>query len=228
MSHPKRRKPTIRRAPLAAAALLTTGAALAGFTMHSGSTASTASALSESTQTNAAKEYAVDIVHSNIIFKIRHSGISNFYGRFKDFQGDIRFDPRNVKGMDISFSVETGSVDTNNRTRDGHIKNADFFNARQYPQATFTSTSIVETGSEGVYELNGDFSIHGVTQPITATITDVSTGKQQGKDAMGFEARFSISRSDFGITKYVDPKDPEGGPLGDKVEIIVAIEAVHD
>jgi polyisoprenoid-binding protein YceI len=211
---------------ITAAALLTASAAtLAGFGINNSGTAL------ETTRTNnteslAAKEYSVDPVHSNILFKIRHGGLSYFYGHFDAFTGTVRIDPRNIKGADFSFTVDTNSVDTNNRNRDGHVKNADFFNARQYPEATFTSTSVTEL-SEGVYELVGDFSFHGETHPVTAQLTDVSFGKQQDKDAMGFHAVFSISRSEFGIMKYVDTDKPEEGPLGDKVEIIVSIEAVN-
>lgn len=207
-------------------ALLTASAAtIAGFGINtSGSALETTRSMS--TENLAAKEYSVDTVHSNILFKIRHGGIAYFYGHFDTFSGTVRIDPRNIKGADLSFTVQTDSVDTNNRTRDGHVKNADFFNARQYPQATFTSTEIIEL-SEGVYELKGDFAFHGETHPVTATLTDVAFGQQQGKDAMGFHAVFSINRSDFGIMKYVDSDKPEEGPLGDKVEVIVSIEAVN-
>lgn len=211
---------------ITAAALLTASAAtLAGFGINSSGTAVETS-VSTNTENLAAKEYSVDTVHSNILFKIRHGGLAYFYGHFDAFSGTIRIDPRNIKGADFSFTVETDSVDTNNSSRDGHVKNADFFNARQYPEATFTSTSVTEL-SEGIYELKGDFSFHGETHPVTAELTEVSFGKQQGKDAMGFHAVFTINRSEFGIMKYVDSDKPEEGPLGDKVEIIVSIEAVN-
>lgn len=218
-------------AKLTTAALLTASAAtLAGFGLTNSGGAIEVSAYetnSAELENLAAKVYSVDPVHSNILFKIRHGNLAYFYGHFDTFTGTIRIDPRNIKGADFNFTVQTDSVDTNNANRDGHVKNADFFNARQYPEATFTSTSVTETG-EGVYELKGDFSFHGETLPITAQLTDVSFGKQQGKDAMGFHAVFSIQRSEFGIMKYVDTDNPEAGPLGDRVEIIVSLEAVND
>lgn len=211
---------------LTAAALLTASAAtLAGFTLNTSTNALETTA-STSTEHLAAKVYNVDPVHSNILFKIRHGGLAYFYGHFDSFSGTVRIDPRNIKGADFSFTVKTDSVDTNNTKRDDHVKNADFFNARQYPEATFTSTAITEQ-SEGVYELVGDFSFHGETHPVTAKLTEVSFGQSQGKDAMGFLAVFTINRSEFGLTKYVDSANPESGPLGDKVEITVSIEAVN-
>ena len=213
------------KATLAASVLTLAGSALVGFGLNSsGAAVETASS---TTTSAAAGEYAVDIVHSNILFKIRHGGLAYFYGHFDTFSGSISIDPDNIENAKFNITVETGSVDTNNKSRDGHVKNADFFNARQYPKATFTSSSIKET-SNGVYELKGNFDFHGVTNPVTATLTDVTFGSQQGKDALGFHAVFSISRSDFNITKYVDADNPEGGPLGDSVEIIVSVEAVND
>ena len=213
------------KATLAASLITLSGSALVGFGLNNSGAAIETSAVE--TTNAAAGEYAVDIVHSNILFKIRHGGLAYFYGHFDTFSGSIDIDPDNIESAKFNIVVETGSVDTNNKSRDGHVKNADFFNARQYPKATFTSSSIKET-SNGVYELKGNFDFHGVTKPVTATLTDVTFGSQQGKDALGFHAVFSISRSDFNITKYVDADNPEGGPLGDSVEIIVSVEAVND
>ncbi len=185
------------KATLAASLITLSGSALVGFGLNNSGVAVETSAV-ESINA-AAGEYAVDIVHSNILFKIRHGGLAYFYGHFDTFSGSIDIDPDNIESAKFNIVVETGSVDTNNKSRDGHVKNADFFNARQYPKATFTSTSIKET-SNGVYELKGNFDFHGETNPVTATLTDVTFGSQQGKDAIGFHAVFSISRTDFNIT----------------------------
>lgn len=210
---------------MTAGVLLVAGAAaLAGFGLN---TSGAAVATNSSERSAAPGSYEVDRVHSSILFKIRHSGLAYFYGRFDDFTGTIDIDPDNIENAKLSFTVETASVNTNNRNRDGHIKNADFFNARQYPKANFTSTQIKRL-RDGVYELHGNFDFHGVTRPVVATLTDVTFGQQQGKDAMGFHAVFSIQRSEFDIMKYVNPQDPENGPLGDRVEVIVSIEAVND
>ncbi len=215
----------IAKATVAASVLTLAGSALVGFGLNASGNALETTSIE--TANAAAGEYAVDIVHSNVLFKIRHGGLAYFYGHFDTFSGTINIDPDNIESAKFNITVDTGSVDTNNKSRDGHVKNADFFNARQYPEATFTSTSVKETSS-GVYELKGTFDFHGVTKPVVATLTDVSFGAQQGKDAIGFHAVFSISRLDFNITKYVDANNPEGGPLGDTVEIIVSMEAVND
>lgn len=178
------------------------------------------------TQTPAAattREYVVDQVHSSVLFKIRH-GVSNFYGRFNEIEGSINFDKDKIENSSMSFTVSIGSVDTHDSGRDGHIKSADFFNYRQYPEATFTSTSIKSLG-DGVYALTGEFSFHGKTMKIEGKMLDVRTGKFRRFDVVGFEARFTFKRSDFGMTKFLDPDNPESGPLGDTIVLLVAIEA---
>lgn len=199
-------------------------AALAGWTS---STSVTAAESRESVFETAAdqRHYGVDLVHSSLIFKIRHAGMANFYGRFNDFDGEIHFDQADPTNSTLAFTVQTASVDTNNSSRDGHLRNADFFNSRQFPTIEFKSTGVKPAG-DGVYELNGDLTLHGETRPVAARLTDITTGKVRQNDAMGFEATFSIKRSDFGITKYLAPDGGEGGGLGNTVELIVAIEAI--
>jgi polyisoprenoid-binding protein YceI len=201
------------------------GAGLAGFTSTTNEASSTA-VETASVESVATKTYAVDAVHSNVLFSIRHSGVSNFYGRFNKLAGSIEFDMNDVTNSSMSITIPASSVDTNNKDRDDHVKNAEFFNARQYPEISFESTSIAEV-SDGVYELTGDLTFHGETKEITAKLTQVLTGKSRGKDIMGFEANFSIQRSDYGLTKYLADDLSDNGPLGNTVEIIVAVEAVQ-
>ncbi|MBL4698052.1 MAG: YceI family protein [Phycisphaerales bacterium] len=213
---------------IASAAMIAGVAGLAGWSsMNAVGTTSTASeSAAVRTESNLrSRTYEVDPVHTNVLFKIRHGSVSNFYGRFNTVEGTIEFDKLHIERSSMSFTVQTGSVDTNSRTRDGHIKGADFFNARQFPEATFTSTSIEEIG-EGEYKLIGEFTLQGKTVTIEANMHDIRTGKFRDFDVLGVEATFTLKRSDFGITKYLDAKNPEMGPLGDVVEITVAIEAV--
>ena len=204
------------------------GAGLAGFGLHNGSLETSnerSTRIVELAETVAGfTTYTADPVHSNAIFKIRHAGVSNFYGRFNQVDGTIEFDGKDITNSTMSFNIPASSVDTNSKTRDGHIKDAEFFNARQFKDISFESTSITESSS-GVYTLKGDLTLHGITKEIQATLTDVLTGQFRDRDVLGFEATFSILRSDFGIMKYLPDDLSESGPLGNTVEIIVAVEA---
>lgn len=172
-----------------------------------------------------AKTYEVDPTHSGVVFKVRHRGVSSFYGQFSTIRGAIEFDKLHVERSSMELLVPIKSIATGDRTRDGHIKGADFMNMRQYPEATFVSTGIEEL-TDGVYSVTGDFTLSGTTAEVVARLSDVQSAVVNGSKLMGFEASFSINRSDFGITKHLDPKDPEGGSLGDKIELTVFVEAV--
>lgn len=202
-------------------AILTAGGALGGLGLLTERGATSAETI---TQTQERAAYEVDPVHTNVLFKIRHAGVSNFYGRFNEISGNVDFDGEDFTSTKMSFEIPIKSVDTNSSTRDGHLRNAEFFNERQFPTVSFESMS-VKGVSEGVYELKGKLTLMGETKVIRATVTDVRTGTFRDRPVMGFEARFSIDRADFGITKYVADDRSDDGPLGNTVEVIVAVEA---
>lgn len=172
--------------------------------------------------------YKVDTVHSTVLFGIRHAGVSNFYGVFKEFSGTFTFDPASPESGEFGFEVQTASVDTRNSSRDDHLRNADFFNARQFPTITFKSTGL-EHKEGDLYTLKGDLTMQGETLPITAELEWIGTGtNQRGQSTAGFEARFAIQRSDFGMTKYLAPDGSDSGGLGNTVRLTVAVEAVEE
>lgn len=202
-------------------AILGAGGALGGLgLMNERGSSATASRVA----TESVAAYTVDPVHTNVIFKIRHAGVSNFYGRFNEISGNIEFDGEDFTSAEMSFEIPVKSVDTNSSTRDGHLRNAEFFNERQFPTISFESTGVKEV-SEGVYELKGKLTLMGETKVIRATVTDVRTGTFRDNPVMGFEARFTIERAEYGITKYVADDRSDDGPLGNTVEIVVAVEA---
>ncbi len=159
--------------------------------------------------------YGVDGSHSTVLFKIQHAGTSNFYGRFDDIDGEWSFDPATPESGSFNFEISTVKINTGNRKRDTHLKSADFFNAKQYPKASFKSTSISK-GEEGKFQMDGELTLLDETRPITAELEFLGTGNFNGPIA-AFEARFTISRSAFGMTGF------EGG-LGDDVTVTVAVE----
>ena len=190
-----------------------------------GMSTDTSAVVIESSEVQSTREYEIDSTHTNIIFKIRHGSVSNFYGRFNQTEGTINFDKDDITKSDMNLVVQMNSIDTHNRVRDGHLKGADFFNVRQFDEAKFESMGIKEN-EDGTYELKGKFTLQGKTKVIRAELRDIRTGTFNNFDVLGVEAVFTIKRSDYGIMKYLDKSNPEGGPLGDLVEIIVGIEAI--
>jgi len=165
-------------------------------------------------------EYQLDAVHSAIVFKITHDSVGTFLGRFNDLSGKFTLDAEKPDSGSLEFTIKTDSVDTNNADRDKHLRTADFFNTKQFPDSTFKSKSIKKT-ADG-FEVAGDLTLCGETKPVTVKLTSFKTGTsaRSKKAIAGFEANFTINRNDFGITKYP-------GGLGDNVAITVGIEGAR-
>lgn len=159
--------------------------------------------------------YEVDPGHSTVLFRIQHARTSNFWGRINDLKGEWTFDPNDPTSASFEFELRAAKIDTDSSKRDSHLKSADFFNASQFPRIEFKSTAVTKTDGD-LFQLEGDMTLLGETKPITAELEWLGTGNFNGKIA-AFEARFTIKRSDFGMSGMV-------GPLGDEVYIIVAAE----
>jgi polyisoprenoid-binding protein YceI len=86
--------------------------------------------------------YRIDPVHSFIIFRVKHLNTGFAYGRFNTFSGTFVVDERNPANSSIELEIDANSVDTGNSQRDDHLRNPDFFNARQFPKITFKSTRV--------------------------------------------------------------------------------------
>jgi len=166
-----------------------------------------------------AETYAVDPVHSFFMFKVGHFGIGNVYGRFNDVSGKVVFDAANPANDLFDIEVKTGSVDTHNDARDKHLRSPDFFNAQQFPTATFATKSVQAIDAKN-FQVTGDFTLNGVTKSLTIPVTFIGTGKgPQGEARIGGEARFTIQRSDYGIKTFLPA-------ITDDVELTIAIEGI--
>jgi len=171
-----------------------------------------ASFFSLSAAAQAAETYAVDKIHSQVQFKVQHKGAGFVFGRFNDFSGSFTIDPKKPANSSVELTVQAGSVDTGFAKRDQHLASPDFFNAKQFPTITFKSKQVKVTGKQTA-QVTGDLTLLGKTRPVTAQVRHTGTSG----DLAGFEASFKIKRSDWGMKFMV-------GPLGDEVELTVAVE----
>ncbi len=208
----------IRKTTVLAASLLAIGVTSAA--LLAGAGAAPAGAVTAA----AADSYQIDAVHTTVLFRINHAGAGVFWGRFNQIEGDFFIDPSKPEASHFKVTVPIAGIDTANEKRDEHLRSGDFFNARQYPTATFESTSITRAAAENTFELKGDLTLMGETRSITAQLLFGGNGTMQGKQIQGFEAAFTIKRADFGISTYLAPDGGNGGALGNEVRIIVAGE----
>jgi polyisoprenoid-binding protein YceI len=167
---------------------------------------------------NAADTFKVDPVHSSVVFSVQHLGVTNFYGRFNDISGTVVFDKDNPSKSSVELSVPVESLDTHNAKRDQSLKSPDYFDAKQFPTLTFKSTKV--EGSGEMLKVSGDFTVHGVTKPLTVDFKKGGEGKGlQGEMRSGGETRFTIKRSDFGMNFMQ-------GAIGDEVTVILSLEGI--
>ena len=170
-----------------------------------------------------ASTYTIDPVHSTIGFAVKHLMVSTVRGEFKEYTGQIQFDPQNLNAFRANLVIEVQSIDTNNQKRDDHLRSSDFFDAPNHPQIIFAGKGIVS--QNGGYEILGDLTIRGVTKKIRipATIAGPVEGPA-GSKVIGISAETAINRQDFGVS-WNKALDQGGWVVDNDVRLIIDIEA---
>lgn len=166
-----------------------------------------------------ADKYVIEEGHSSINTKFKHVGISWLKGEFKSFSGSIEYDPENVSASSVMVEIDVTSIDSNHKLRDEHMLNEEHLNGAQFPTATFASTSVMDKG-EGNMTVNGDFTLHGVTNEIAIDTTIVGEGVTRWDDyRIGLEGTTTLDMREFGIDSY--------GPTN-MVEITLLLEIIKE
>ncbi len=166
--------------------------------------------------------FAVDGSHSQVLFKVRHLGVSTVTGRFTKFTGGFQFDPQTRQGGSVTFDIDATSIDTDNERRDAHLRSPDFFETEKFPKITFASTR-VERVADGNYRIIGNLTMHGVTKPVTLAAEMLGPNKSGQNWIAGINATGKISRKEFGL---VWDRVTEGvSAVGDEVTLQIEIEA---
>jgi polyisoprenoid-binding protein YceI len=165
--------------------------------------------------------YKVDVDHSGVNFKIRHF-VSSVSGRFRDFNGVIKYDRQNPAASSVEFTIRASSIDTASNDRDEDLRSKNFFEVAKYPTLTFTSSRVVAKDANTL-EVTGNLTMHGVSREITFPVELLGTVSAPGGEKAGFEAAFTVNRKEFGISwnNILD----SGPVLGDEVRVSIEIEA---
>lgn len=165
-----------------------------------------------------ARNYDIDRDHSSIGFKVKHMMISNIKGRFDAFSGIIAYDEYAKFLVRLDGKIDVDSIDTNNEKRDTHLKSADFFDAKKYPDITF---ELIRTAGGYAY---GRLTMHGITKEVKLKYKDNGVIKDpQGNQKIGISLEGKINRADFDL-KYNSTLEDGGVLIGEDVEIDIDIE----
>jgi len=173
-----------------------------------------------------AGDYKIDPAHSIIGFAVRHLEINWVEGRFKDFEGTIHYDDKDVTKSSVEFSAKVESIDTGVAPRDKHLRTADFFEVEKYPTLSFKSTRVERKGKDALV-LHGDLTMKGVTKPVQLPFKITGAVKDPwGNTRFGIEAQTKINRRDFGIN-YGNAFAGGGLDVGNEITINLQLEALQ-
>lgn len=167
-----------------------------------------------------ADTFKIDPVHSSILFSATHLGVSNLYGRFNDVSGTVTFDQADPSKSSVNLTIPIESVDTRVAKRDQQLKGPDFFNGKQFPVMTFKSTKSKAVATPTKLRATSPCMGSPSRSPSRSRREARAKGRRE-KIRGGGEARFTIKRSDYGMTFMQ-------GPVGDEINVIVSLEGVKE
>jgi len=170
----------------------------------------------------------LDTYHTYPNFMVEHWGLSMMHGQFGKANGKFAFD-KTAKSGSVDLSIETASLSTGDndkgarpRSRDEHLRSADFFNVAEFPKVTFKSTKVAFTGDmpSGV---DGNLTLLGVTKPVTLSFERFKCGANpfNKKARCGGNAVGKIKRSDFGMKAALPA-------VGDEISLNIEFEGDKD
>lgn len=158
-------------------------------------------------------QYQLDPMHSYLIFRIDHLGLSKIVGRFNRLEANLDFDPEKPDQMRLRAIVESASIDVNNTDLETTLQDKNWFDTTHFPQITFNNDS-VEITDTGELNLAGTLSMRGISRTINlkAKFNGGADNLITRKYTIGFSASTIINRSDFGMDAF-------SAFVGDTVEV---------
>ena len=170
-------------------------------------------------------DYTIDASHSRLGFSARHAMVTTVRGAFKEFEGTAHIDVADPAASSVKLVIKTASIDTGSADRDGHLVSADFFDAEQHPEITFTSTK-VEKVDDDTWAITGDLSLHGVTKSLTIAFDETGSAQDPfGNMRVGFDGSTAINRKDWDLT-WNAALETGGVLVSEKIKLEFDISAI--
>ena len=169
--------------------------------------------------------YVIDPLHTNVLWKVDHFGMSTYIGRFAKISATIELDPKDVAKSKLTANVDPASVDTHypatDKSFDEELASEMFLDAAKFPTASFVSKSMTISG-ENAGTVTGDLTLHGQTHEETMDVTFngvIKSHPVSKKPTMGFSGTMTFDRTKYGIETYA-------GPVGKDVTLEIETEFV--
>lgn len=169
--------------------------------------------------------WRIDPSHSQVGFSVRYLGLSKVRGRFEDFTGSITVG-HEASDASVEATIQAASIDTGERSRDEHLRAADFLDVERYPTIEFRSTSIRPDAQHWAVE--GELTLHGATRPVllSADVEGIASDPY-GNLRLAFTGKTEIDRGDFGLN-WNQVLETGGVLVGRRVTIDLEIQALLD
>ncbi|WP_199434818.1 YceI family protein [Qaidamihabitans albus] len=169
--------------------------------------------------------YDLDPAHSRMGFVARHAMVTKVRGAFKEFEGELQIDGEDPTKSGGQLRIGAASIDTGVEQRDEHLRSNDFFDMPNYPEITFTSSSVEHVEGDS-YKVAGELTIKGVTQPVTLDVEYTGSALDpMGNNRIGLEASATVNRKDWGMT-WNAPLETGGVLISDKITLDIDISAI--
>ena len=170
--------------------------------------------------------YRINKAYSSVSFSVYKWVVMKEEGVFRDFAGQVVYDPNRPDLSRIEVTVQAASLDTGNATRDAVLRSNDFFDVAKHPTLHFVSEKVIPKGGPDI-KVSGALTIHGVTKTVTVPAKMNGTRTVPGVGTLaGFEATFPLNRTEYGVNGF---RWSGGNPvIGKEVTIHIALGCVRD
>jgi len=143
----------------------------------------------------ASETYRFDQSRSTIGFTV-HQFLGTTHGKFTKFDGKIDVDREHREKSSVTAKIDVRSIDTGIVKRDNHLRSPEFFNVAKFPEMTFKSRSVRQTGQQSG-DILGDLTIHGITKPITLHVKLLSPISSDTRETRWAVTTEPLKRGDF-------------------------------
>src|SRR5215469_16525350 len=140
--------------------------------------------------------YEVTPVESTIKFGVESS--VSIKGTFDKWNATLKFSSTDVRSAVLEIEIQAESVETGSGMKNNKLKGKDFFDVKNSPTITFKSTKVVQTGPN-TFDVEGDFTIRGVTRSEKLTVIDNGKGTSSGS----IDGTMAFDRKDYGMNSHI-------------------------
>ena len=169
--------------------------------------------------------WEIDPSHQSFEFIARHL-MAKVRGRFPAASGAATIAER-PQDSTLEIEIDANSIDTQDETRDAHMRSDDFFGVEEHPTISFRSTAVRPGEGDNQWKVDGDLTIKGTTRPVTVDVEFLGAGLDPwGNKRIGFSGVVpEVDREQWGLV-WNSPLESGGFLLGKTVRLEIEAELI--